>query len=118
MIVLNFKVLTTKEDLKVIYKDNGQGIYIESEKTGLYYELLEGIVYKGTAHSDIVFIMICSKDKGQLGLLRYTYGASNIEDTIQNCIEDIIDFENHGKMPLDLMISGIDIAKKMDKEEY
>lgn len=116
MLVYDF--LTTKEDLKVIYKDNGQGIYIESEKTGLYYELLEGIVYKGTAHSDITFLMICSKEKGHLGLLQYLYGASDLEGTIQSCIEDIIDFENHKKMPLNLMISGIDIAKKMDKEEY
>ena len=109
---------TTKEDLKVIYKDNGQGAYIESEKTGLHYDLLEGIGYKGKASSDIVFVMICSKDKGQLGLLTYTYGACDIEGTIQSCIKDIIDFENHGKMPLDLMISGINIAKLMNKEEY
>lgn len=116
MLVYDF--LTTKEDLKVIYKDNGQGIYIESEKTGLYYELLEGIVYKGTAHSDIVYIMICSKTKGHLGLLSYTYGASHVEDTIKNCIEYIIDFENHRRDPLEIMSTGIDIVKMIDKEEY
>lgn len=115
MLVYDF--LTTKEDLKVIYKDNGQGIYIESEKTGLYYELLEGIVYKGTAHSDITFLMICSKEKGHLGLLQYLYGASDLEGTIQSCIETIVDFENHSWQPLHIMGTGIDIITAINKSE-
>lgn len=107
---------TTKEDLKVIY-DNGQGIHIESARTGLHYDLYEGIGYKGTASSDITFLMVCSKEKGQLGLLQYLYGASDLEDTIQSCIETIIDFENHKWQPLDIMGSGIDIITAISKSE-
>ena len=78
---------------------------------------MEGIAYKGTAHSDITFLMICSKEKGHLGLLQYLYGASDLEGTIQSCIETIVDFENHRKMPLHIMGSGIDIITAINKNE-
>lgn len=107
---------TTKEDLKVIY-DNGQGVHIESRRTGLLYDLYEGIGYKGTASSDITFLMVCSKEKGQLGLLQYLYGASDLEGTIQGCIETIIDFENHSWEPLHIMGTGLEIIMAMNKSE-
>ena len=78
--------------LKVI--NNGKdGVEIISEETGIKYDLLEMIGYKGQATSDIVMVMIATDEEGYVGMLDYCFGATFYADTIDYAMTAIQEYE-------------------------
>ena len=89
------------------------GYVIKSKKTGLIYGLLEMVCYGGKATSDIVMISIATEKEGYIGMLDYVFGAhTDMEATLESCLEIVNDFEDGLKKPLDIMNILDRIVKK------
>lgn len=68
---------------------DGYSIISPSERT---YDLLEGKSYCGRSTSDIVFIFEITSE-GYKRLVNYLFGATDIDCCLNNCISDIISYE-------------------------
>ena len=93
-----------------VFKSENDGYTIKSSKTGFEYDLNELISYGGKTTSDICMVLIYdtwTDENGeectdQIGVLDYTYGASDEEATISEVLEQIEHFEEGYKAPLDI----------------
>ena len=88
--------------LKLI-RDEQYGISFESDETGKTYDLLEMVSYKGHTTSDIVMIMVATRDEGYIGMLDYCFGASFEEDTLEYARNAIEEYEEGHRQLLDVI---------------
>ena len=102
----------TVKNLELHFTES-DGYAIVSKKTGLIYGLLEMVCYGGNATSDIVMISIATENEGYIGMLDYIFGAhTDIDATINSCLDLVDEFEDGLKKPLDIM----DIVDKIIKK--
>ena len=85
--------------IKVI-KDPTYGISFETDK--FLYELDELISYKGHSSSDIVVLMIATKDEGYVGMLNFSFGSFDEEGIIKWAKEEIERYEKGLIEPIEL----------------
>jgi len=96
-----------------LHQTDNDGYVIKSKKTGLIYGLLEMVCYGGQATSDIVMISIGNENEGYIGMLDYIFGAhTDMDATINSCLEIVDEFEGGLKKPLDIMCVLEKIVKK------
>lgn len=86
----------------VITRDENDGISFETNK--YKYDLLELKSYRGTSTSDIVAIMVADKEKGYIGMLDYSYGATDLTESLIWAEDTIRDFEAGRKEPMETML--------------
>ena len=97
------KVYGKNNNLELHHTDC-DGYVIKSKKTGLMYGLLEMVCYGAQATSDIVMISIGNENEGYIGMLDYIFGAhTDMDATINSCLEIVTEFEDGLKKPLDIM---------------
>ncbi len=109
MLVKVYKKNTSLE----LHQTDSDGYVIKSKNTGLIYGLLEMVCYGGNATSDIVMISIGNENEGYIGMLDYIFGAhTDMDATLNSCLETIDEFEDGLKKPLDIMCVLDRVVKK------